>query len=47
VNIGLWFLAAVGIVSLLGWINSKTPMGKYERELHEEFHRNQEKNLNK
>jgi hypothetical protein len=46
-NISLLLLAIAGIVSLLGWINSKTPMGKYERELHEEFHRNQEKNLNK
>jgi hypothetical protein len=46
-SLGLYFLAIAALVSLLGWINSKTPSGKYERELHEEFHRNQEKNLNK
>jgi hypothetical protein len=46
-SLGLYFLAIAALVSLLGWINSKTPSGKYERKLHEEFNRNQEKNLNK
>jgi hypothetical protein len=46
-NISLWLLAIAGIVSLLGWINSKTPSGKYERKLHEEFNKRYEKNLNK
>jgi hypothetical protein len=31
--------------ALAGYINGNTSTGKYFREQHEEFHRNQEKNL--